>query len=119
MSIPVRFRNRVVEAEQDGDLWRVPSYSNLPLTDDDFREVFENVYDNVILTPRDLTEQLSQELERWGMTPLPLDAPVEATIGLTLAAVRQMTHDIKRITTLAKSFPETRDVAETLEILCT
>lgn len=99
--IRVRYVPRVVEASEicEGELWYVndPLTGEMNLDDVVFRECFENEFNNVQLTPKDLTEQLSQELQRWGMTPLPLDVPVEATLGLTLAAVRQITWDIKRI----------------------
>lgn len=111
----VRYKPRVVEAEEVEDgRWAVYDPWGYKYYDDkEFRECFENEYDNVPLTPKDLTEQLSQELQRWGMTPLPLDAPVEVTLGLALAAVRQITFDIEQIAEIAL----TRDVAQELEEL--
>lgn len=117
----VRYKPRVIEAEELGENpdkpggWAItdPILGIRIIRDSDFRAVYENEFDNIALTPQGLTEQLSQELQRWGMTPLPLDVPIEATLALTLAAVRQITFDIERVT----QFAHAKDIRRELEEL--
>lgn len=115
----VKYKQRLVDAKRVSEThWEIQDSEVFPncvgsFDDESFREVFENEFDTVILSPRALTEQLSQELQRWGMTPLPLDLPIEATLALTLAAVRQITFDIERVT----KFAHAKDIRRELEEL--